>query len=129
MDFLKQLIGDRASQLTASLAGEGFSAEQAQRFLPEAGESVKTAIVNSGGLDLNSDQDSMISSLLNKIDIGALAGRTGLNASLVTKGLGSILPTLLSAVKDKLGSGGDLLALLAGGGDASNMLGKLKSFF
>jgi hypothetical protein len=39
----------------------------------------------------------------------------------------ALLPTILSAAKDKLGAGGDLLSLLGGGGIA-NAVGGLKKW-
>jgi hypothetical protein len=95
MELISKLISEHGSELIASLTGKGFSQEQAERFLPEAGNSVADAVSGLSGLP---DADS----ILGKIDIGALAQKTGIDSSLVSNGLSALVPMLLS----RLGGGG-----------------------
>ena len=93
MDFLKDLLAEKGGDLLQGLVNSGFSQEQAEQFLPEAGTSLASAVSQGA-----SDEKS----ILNAIDIGALAEKTGLDSSLVNKGLQALLPLVLN----QLGGGG-----------------------
>ncbi len=107
MDILQSILGDKAGEMISGLVGKGFSQEQAEKFLPEAGSSIVSAFENSGG---NSDADS----ILGNIDLSAIASKLGIDSNLVDQGMKFILPTILGQL---------------GGSGAGGLLGKIKSFF
>ena len=93
MDFISGFITDKGSELISTLIDLGFSQDQAEQFLPEAGKNVMS-LIGEGQTDIDS--------ILDNINISALAEKIGIDSSLVSNGLKSILPTLL----EKLGSKG-----------------------
>jgi hypothetical protein len=108
MDILKSLIGDKTmGVLVSGLIGRGFTRDQAERFLPEAGSSVISAIK-----DTNNGAD--VDSILGTIDIPDLASKIGVDSSMITNGLKYIIPGLMD---------------LIGGNDVGNIPGKVESFF
>lgn len=115
MDVLNKLIKDKASDLLGSLTGTGFTQQQAEAFLPEASNGVMDAIGNIGVDKLISmSGHDQLSALLDRIDVGALAAKTGLDAARVSNGLQSILPAVLG---------------MFGGSRLGDMLGGLEKFF
>ena len=116
MDILKNMLGgSQGADLLSTLTGAGFSAEQAEKFLPAASESVMQA---ASGMDLGGAGD-MVNSLLQNIDIQSLADKVGLDPSMVTNGLTALLPQLIEMLK------GDGLSSLLGGGGLGGLLGGL----
>ena len=105
MDILGTLLNDKGSELLSGLVSSGFSQEQADKFLPEAGSSVMS-LLGEGDLD--------IAAILEKIDIAALAEKVGIDSSLAQAGLEKILPMLMEQL---------------GGSDLGNIMGKMKSLF
>jgi len=93
MDLISDFITDKGSELISTLIDLGFSQDQAEQFLPEAGKNVMS-LIGEGQTDIDS--------ILDNINISALAEKIGIDSSLVSNGLKSILPTLL----EKLGSKG-----------------------
>ena len=124
MDMLKDLLANHSPELISSLSESGFSVEQAQEFLPEAGQGVKDAL---GGGDvvslLSGDSDSIASSLLEKVDIAAIAERVGLDEAMVSNGLEVLIPQVLEIFKNE---GGGLNSLL--GGNEGGLLGGIAKF-
>ncbi len=124
MNLIYNLMGDNAPKLIEQLTGAGFGTEQAQGFLPDALQSVM------GGLQqfdieklLGADSDTQTSSLLDRIDITALAGRLGGDSGLTTRGLQAIIPQILGFLK-----GNPAAASLLGGKDTSGLTGLAKGF-
>lgn len=127
MDILKELISSKGAGLMTELAGKGFSAEQAEKFIPEAGSRIMDALP---GLDLGSllksDTSTQISSVIGNIDIAALAGKLGLDAGLAQGGLEKLIPIAMSFLKDNEAAAG-LLGML--GGKAGGLAGLAKGLF
>jgi len=95
MDILQSVIGNRAAGLLISgLMGRGFNEEQAETFLPLAGNSVISAFRSNAG---SKDTDS----ILEGIDIRAIASRTGLDNKLVSDGMQYVIPNLLSQMDEE----------------------------
>ncbi len=107
MDILQSIIGDKAGELVSGLVGQGFSQEQAENFLPEAGSSIVSAFKESGD---NADADS----ILGNIDLSAIASKLGIDSNLVDQGMKFILPSILGQL---------------GGSGVGGMLGKIKTLF
>lgn len=102
MNILTTLLADKGSDLIANLTQEGFSLEQAQRFLPEASKALM-AVLSRG------DEGMDLGATLGKLDIAGLAAQTGIDAGLASNGIRALLPS----IADKLG-GNDLGGMLGG---------------
>ena len=121
MDMLKDLLANHSSELIDALSESGFSVEQAQEFLPEAGQGVKDALSGGDMVSLlGNDSDTIVSSLLEKMDITAIAERLGLDETMVSNGLEVLIPKVMEIFK---GEGGGLSSLL--GGDEGGLLGSI----
>ena len=123
MGIVDELISSQGGALLESLTGQaGFSAQQAEKFLPAATEQV-VGQVKGGGFDLTSllGGDG-VASLISKLDIASLASQAGIGEALASSGLQSLVPVLLSALKGKAGGAEGILSLL-GGDDAGGALG------
>lgn len=121
MELVQKILEERGPDLIQSLVGKaGFSSEQAQGFLPAAAEKVIAAL-QRGDLDLGSLLGGGdLASLLSKVDTGALAAETGVDAEKASAGLGELVPGLLSGLG--AGSGGVEGLLSALGGEKSGGL-------
>lgn len=107
MDILKSMVGDKTvGVLVSGLIGRGFTRDQAERFLPEAGGSVISAINNE-------NHSSEVESIMDSMDIERMASTIGVDSSMISNGLQYIIPGLLDQV---------------GGNDMGRIFGKLKSF-
>lgn len=117
MDFLKDILEEKGAELAGGLVSKlGFQPEQAQAFVPEAAASVFDVVKDKAG-DLDfSDLASTTGSLVDGVDVGALAAKVGIDSSQVTSGLGAIVPILLSALQEKAGGLSGLTSMLGGGG-------------
>ena len=113
---IQQLITQLAPTLLAKLQETGFSTDQAEQFLPEAGESI-AGNVGAGDLVSLLAGGDPVAAILEKVDIGALASKLGIDSGLATQGLQSILPQLVEGLKSE--GGGGLL------GSAAKLGGKL----
>ncbi len=116
MDFIEEFIGSQGTGLIDQLTGSGFGIEQAEKFLPEAGESIIGAMK---GMDVQSLLDSSISeqtsSLLGNIDVTSLASRVGVDTSLAHGGLEKLIPVAMNFLKNNEAAAGFLgLGSLAG---------------
>lgn len=127
MDILKELISSKGAGLVSQLTGSGFSAEQAEKFLPEAGGSIMGALQ---GLDvkalLGSDAASQTSSLLGNIDVAGLASKLNLDSAVAKGGLEKFIPVVMGFLKDNQAAAG-VLGLL--GGKAGGLAGMAKGLF
>lgn len=108
MDIMKSLIGDKtAGVLVSGLIGRGFTREQAERFLPEVGSSVISAITDEGKCaDANA--------VLGTINISDMVSKVGIDRTMVSNGLKYVVPGVID---------------LVGVNDADNIFGKAKGFF
>lgn len=121
MNIMKSLLGNsgQTNELLSVLTRSGFSARQAEQFLPLASENVAEA---AAGLELGAgaeDDGDLINELSQSVDIDAIAGKLGMDSDTVSNGLAALLPHLV-----KLLQGGDIATLLRGGG-FGNLLGSL----
>lgn len=128
MELIESLIREHGGELAQRLSQAGdLDAAQAQRFVPEAARDVGAAL-GGGGLDLGSLLGGDLGSLLSKLDLGSLAGRTGLGESQASGALESLLPMLLEIVQ-KQGGGLEGLASALGGTGLGGLLGKAGKLF
>ena len=107
MNILSTLLSDKATDLVSGLIKNGFTKEQAEKFLPEAGEKLMSAMDNN-----ESEMDA--DSILGKIDIGSLASKIGIENSLASTGLQQLIPVILGQL---------------GGSELGGLASKVKSFF
>lgn len=128
MDFLKDIIRDRGSDLVGELTSKaGFTKDQAERFVPAAGSSVADTLVHKASeLDLgNLASAASVGAIMKHLDVGALSQKAGVTAEQGTKGLSAFLPMLLRLIGDRAEGLGGVAALL-GAGAAGDKLGALK---
>ena len=127
MDFIKELISAKGAGMLSGLISTGFSPDQAQKFLPEASESIMAAIK---GVDLPSllkaDESAQTSTLLGNIDLGGLASRAGVDSTQARGGLEKLIPMAMGFLKDN-----DAIAGLMGlvGGKSGGIAGLAKGLF
>ena len=126
MDFIKDLISSHSSDFLSALTESGFSHEQAEEFLPEAGQSVTEAVKTTGLTDLlGGDASTVVSSILENIDISSLAERLGMDETMVDNGITALITKFLDIAKDE---GGGLSSLLDGEGQ-EGLLGSVGKVF
>ncbi len=124
MDLVEQLLGDRVGDAIQGLVGQaGFSAEQAQGFLPVVIQKVVEAM-QGGGLDLGALLGDA-SSLLSRLNAGEIATQTGVAETQATAGLEALVPVLIGALSGRSGGLDGLLSSL-GGDKAGDLLGAAK---
>jgi hypothetical protein len=130
MDFLEKILKEKSSDLIGALtAGAGYSAKEAERFVPAASSSVVQAVASQAGkLDLDDLQNAAnLAKIMKGIDIGGLASKVGLTPEQSAKGLAAILPMALGFMKDHGDGLKGLLGMLGGGdGAIGDALGALK---
>lgn len=125
MNILNDIMKNNAPELAALLTGKGFNVEQASQFLPEAAGHIMKALPGDGVASLISGNGaSLITGLMQKIDIAALASATGINTTLATTGLNALLPKLVELVGKE---GGGLTSLLGGNDELLGGMKKLGS--
>jgi len=128
MDLLKNILAERQQDLAAELTrAVGFSKDQAERFVPDAGTEVLTALTQRpGDLDLaNPTSAANVGSIIRGLDVAAIAGRAGISADQGKRGLTTLVPMLLGFFA-KADTNGGLLSILQASGGASDALGTLK---
>ncbi len=130
MEILKNLISEHGSSLMSTLTESGFTADQAQQFLPEAAQGMSDAISGGGITELlsGSDEDGMASTIMSKIDIESIASKVGIDSSLASNGLTALIPKVLAMLNTE---GGGLSSLLGseGGGGISGVAGMAGKMF
>lgn len=120
MDILKDILATKGGELLGTLQSQGFGAEQAQTFLGESGERILDTL-KSGQVNLGQgDVQQQANAVIGKLDIAALAAKVGISSDMARQGLTSIVPMILSTLKDKVGDSAGLMALL---GDKQGMGG------
>lgn len=119
INLIQQVLGDKAGPMLDQLQKAGLNGAQAQQFLNASGEQTLDLLKGQAAkADLASlAQPNMLSALLGKIDVNALASKAGIDGGLAAKGLQAILPMLVSALssKDMLGNIAGLLGQSQGG--------------
>ncbi|NNF26662.1 MAG: hypothetical protein HKN73_05555 [Gemmatimonadetes bacterium] len=128
MDFLNAILKEKGAEMVSALTSRaGFSADQAEKFVPEAGSAaVEVLKSNASSLDMaNLASPGNISEILGGVDVAALAGRVGITVDQGSKGLTTMLPMLLGLMGSKAeGMTGmmSMLGLAGGAGGASDRL-------
>jgi hypothetical protein len=129
MEILKNLISEHGSSLMSTLTDSGFTAEQAQQFLPEATQGISDALSGGGIADMLSGGDlgGMASSIIGNIDVEGIASKVGVDSSVASNGLSALVPQVLGLMNAE---GGGLSSLLGGEGGGglggiASMVGKL----
>jgi hypothetical protein len=128
MEFIQNILTDKAGDLLGALTGDaGYTADQADTFLPEAGSAVGEAVVSQATkLDLaDLASASNIGAVLGAVDVSGLANKTGVSAEQSTAGLKALIPMLLGFIGQRSQGAGGLMSLL-GGGKGSGALDGLK---
>ena len=129
MEIIKNLISEHGSTLMSTLTESGFTADQAQQFLPEAAQGMSDAISGGGVTELLSGGDAgdMASTIVGKIDIESIASKVGIDSSLASNGLAALIPQVLAMVNTEGGGLSSLLGGEGGGviGSVAGMAGKL----
>ena len=96
MEKMNEIIESNAGLLTALLIYSEFTFEQAKRFLPHAARTITGAEAASGVTVLNAAARTLShSTLLQTIDINALAAKAAIDPALARAGLIALLPKLL----------------------------------
>jgi hypothetical protein len=129
MEIIKNLISEHGSTLMSTLTESGFTAEQAQQFLPEAAQGMSDAISGGGVSELlgGGDAGDMASTIMGKIDIESIASKVGIDSSLASNGLAALIPKVLAMMNTEGGGLSSLLGGEGGGiiGSVAGMAGKL----
>lgn len=127
MDLLTGIFKEHGADLASKLTVQtGFSADQATRFLPEAGSAMLDAF-KSGETKLDLDNVASagnVDALLAGIDTEGLASKVGVSPELGASGLSAVVPPLLGLLGSDAGALAGLKALMSGS-DAGGMLGKM----
>jgi len=130
MEILKNLISEHGSTLISTLSESGFTADQAQQFLPEAVQGISDAIDGGGISELLGGDDAagIASTILSKIDAESIASKVGIDSSLVSNGLTAVIPKILALINPE---GGGLSSLLGseGAGGIGRIAGMIGKFF
>ncbi len=126
MNLIDTFLAAKGSTLVSELTSSGFSMEQAQKFLPEAGQQLIKSL-QSGNVDLMkvATDENTLSSMLDGIDIASLASRFGVNEEAVRGGLMTTIPVLVDFLKK---NGGALASGLISGlkGNSGGLAGMAK---
>jgi hypothetical protein len=130
MEIIKNLISEHGSTLMSTLTESGFTADQAQQFLPEAAQGMSDAISGGGISELlgGGDAGDMVSTIMDKIDIESIASKVGIDSSLASSGLTALIPKVLAMMNTE---GGGVSSLLGGegGGISGSVAGMADKLF
>jgi len=130
MEILKNIISEHGPSLLSTLTESGFTADQAQQFLPEVAQGISEAISGGGISEMLSggDEGGMASTIMSKIDIESIASKVGIDSTLANNGLTSLIPKVLAMMNTE---GGGLSSLLGsgGGGAIGRFAGMIGKFF
>jgi len=107
MDLIQNFMDKESGSIISELISRGFSAEQANRFLPEALATLVQSLKAADFADLfGSASSGGLARLLDSVDITGLASRTGVDSSNAKTGLNAVIPRLIAFVKDNQGLSG-----------------------
>jgi hypothetical protein len=126
MEILKDFLTNNSPALVNTLSEAGFSAQQAEEFIPEVGQSVQDAFSGGDLISLlgGSDTDSIVNTLLEKVDIETIANKLGLDESMVSSGVETLIPKVMELINQ---DGGGLSSLLGGEGGLLGGIARLGS--
>jgi len=102
MGFIKECFEDHDGTFTEKLKGVGFTANQAQQFLPETASGILCFIQNTGTdkiikILLSDDPSQLLSSL----NVDAIGKKLEMNFAQVTSGLEAIAPVMSQVFSQK----------------------------
>jgi hypothetical protein len=101
MDLIQNFMDKESDSIISELISQGFSAEQANRFLPEA---LATLVQGLKGADMfGSANSDGLTKLSDSVDFDALSARTGVDSSNAETGLKALIPRLIAFLKDNRG--------------------------
>jgi hypothetical protein len=127
LDFLTEILKDKGAEMVSALTSKaGFSTDQAEKFVPEAGSSA-VEVLKSKALSLDMENlasPGNISAILGGVDVAALARKVGVTADQGSKGLTTMLPMLLGLMGSKANGMTGMMSMLGVTGGAAD---KLKS--
>jgi len=107
MDLIQDFMDKEGGSIISELTSRGFSAEQANGFLPKALATLMLGLKGTDFTDLfGSAGSGDAASLPDSVDIAVLASRTGVDSSSAETGLNALIPRLMAFVKDKRGLSG-----------------------
>ncbi len=125
-NMIEQVLGNKLAPLLGQLENLGLNSEQARQLLGEASEQTVAGLHEAAAkTDLSTQPEQhLLSALIGKIDIKALADTAGISSDLAGKALQTIMPSLIKAFSSTsaLGSLEGMLKQGQGG-----MADKLKS--
>jgi hypothetical protein len=126
MEILKDLLANNSPALVNTLSEAGFNAQQAEEFIPEVGQSVQDAFSSGDLISLlgGSNTDSIVNTLLEKLDIEAIANKLGLDESMASSGVEALIPKVMELINQ---DGGGLSSLLQGEGGLLGGIARLGS--
>jgi hypothetical protein len=112
-ELFNDLISNHHADLIDTLVNSGFSLDQANRFLPEAGQGIVEAFGDARDLVelVRVDTETAVSSVQSKVDTPSIASKAGVDESMVNKGYAVLIPKVLELAKAE---NGGVLAFLAG---------------
>ncbi len=98
METLKDLINEHGPLLIDKLECIGFSVDQANNFLPEAGKAIDH-VLSTGHIDFQTLFSGVeMELLLNRFDVNMIATKIGIDASQVIHGMMCIWPFLVKTL-------------------------------
>jgi len=108
MDLIQNIMDKESVTIISELTGQGFSAEQASGFLPEALASLVQSLKGANFADLSGSAN--LASLLDTVDIPGLASRTGVDSSKAKTGLNAVIPHAAAFVQENQGLLGETVS-------------------
>lgn len=120
-ELFNDLISNHHADLIDTLVNSGFSPDQANQFLPVAGQGIVDAFGDAQELVglVGADTETVVSSVQAKIDTASIASKAGLDESMVNSGYAVLVPKVLELAKAE--SGGVFAFLTGEAGE--NLLG------
>lgn len=109
MDLLRSVLQERAADLASELTAKaGFTAEEAKRFVPEAGtDLIESWRWQADELDTKDvAADANVRKLLRGIGAKRIASRVGLTAEATWSGLRAFVPKVMQLAHEGLGRSG-----------------------
>lgn len=116
--IVKELLGNKSTQWTGMLTKLGFSGPEASGFLSNLLEQVG-GMVKGGTIELSKGLEPK--RIMDKLDVGALSKKVGIDAPKAQKGLDAVLPDLAKSFQSELGKEG---LLAKAGGKIGKLFGK-----
>lgn len=115
MDLIENLMNTHGDEMVRRLSGAGLKPEQAKAFVPDASQEMLSALAQSDPTELMKQPEAtQTSTILERVDIGALARRIGIDQSLAQRGMQALVPILIGYIRSQGGGVTQLLGQLGG---------------